>query len=63
MINWIKSLTTRKEIKILQKQVEDLKNDITSKQEVINKTNAYWKKKLYNLEAKMKKASNRHHEM
>jgi peptidoglycan hydrolase CwlO-like protein len=55
MLNWIKSLTKRNEIESLQKQVEELKNEISGKQEVINKTNAYWKKKLYNLEAKMKK--------
>lgn len=63
MINWIKSLINTKEIEGLQKQVEELKNDIASKQEVINKTNAYWKKKLYNLEAKMKKSPKRKSEL
>ena len=32
-----------------QKEVVELKKQLQSRQDVINKTNAYWKKKLYEI--------------
>jgi hypothetical protein len=55
MIEWFRSLlTTSKKIKELENQIEVLNDKITEKQEIINKTNAYWKKKLYNQNKKVK---------
>ena len=48
MITWLKNLlTNQKRVKQLESEIEVLNNKIDEKQEVINKTNAYWKKKLY----------------
>jgi peptidoglycan hydrolase CwlO-like protein len=48
MITWLKNLlTNQKKVKQLESEIEVLNNKIDEKQEVINKTNAYWKKKLY----------------
>lgn len=33
----------------LEEEVKELKTKLAEKQEVINKTNAYWKKKVYEL--------------
>lgn len=33
----------------LEKEIETLKSKLNEKQEHINKTNAYWKKKIYGL--------------
>lgn len=46
-IPWIK-------IKILEKENKDLKEKLIERQEIINKTNAYWKKKLYDVQKKAK---------
>jgi uncharacterized membrane protein (DUF106 family) len=55
MIKWFKSLfTNHKKVKELQKEVEVLNEKISEKQDIINKTNAYWKKKFYNQNKKVK---------
>lgn len=50
MLQMIKDLiSTRKQIiKDLEKEIEELKDKLQKRQEDINKTNAYWKKKLHN---------------
>ena len=57
MLNMIKDLiSTRKAvIKNLEKEIEELKDKLQKRQEDINKTNAYWKKKLHNLSQKQSK--------
>ncbi len=54
MIKWIKSLFSNKHEDLVA-EIELLKQKLSEKQEVINQTNAYWKKKLHNLQAKNKK--------
>lgn len=55
MIKWFKSLfTNHKKVKELENEIEILNDKINEKQEVINKTNAYWKKRLYNQNKKGK---------
>lgn len=57
MINWLKGLFTNyKKVKKLEKEVEVLNDKIIEKQEIINKTNAYWKKKIYNQTKKSKES-------
>ena len=54
-MKWFKSLfTSYKRVKELENQIEVLNDKITEKQEIINKTNAYWKKKLYSQNKKVK---------
>ena len=54
-MKWFKSLFTNyKRVKELENQIEVLNDKITEKQEIINKTNAYWKKKLYSQNKKPK---------
>ena len=33
----------------LRKEIEDLKDKLNERQDVINKTNAYWKKKMHQM--------------
>lgn len=48
MLNWIKkNLFAVRELRALEKENEALKAKLEEKQEHINKTNAYWKKKMY----------------
>lgn len=57
MINWLKGLfANHKKVKELRNEIEVLNNKINEKQEVINKTNAYWKKRLYNQNKKSKES-------
>lgn len=53
-MNWIKRLFSHKIIKDLEKEVELLKIEVDKRQEAINKTNAYWKKKMNELHKKQK---------
>lgn len=46
--------SNRQEIKKLQQEVEQLKQKLEERQEAINKTNAYWKKKMSELQRKQK---------
>jgi hypothetical protein len=55
MIKWLKSLLTNyKKVKELESEIEILNDKIDEKQDIINKTNAYWKKKLYHQNKKAK---------
>lgn len=57
MIKWIKNLFTNyKKVRKLESEIEVLNDKIDEKQEIINKTNAYWKKKLYYQNKKSKEA-------
>jgi hypothetical protein len=57
MIKWIQSLFTNyKKVKKLENEIEVLNDKIDEKQDIINKTNAYWKKKLYYQNKKSKEA-------
>jgi hypothetical protein len=47
MIEWIKKLLYSKKVDELKKENLELKKKILEKQEQINKTNAYWKKRFY----------------
>lgn len=48
MLNWIKkNLFAVRELRALEKENEALKAKLEEKQEHINKTNAYWKKKMH----------------
>lgn len=48
MIKFIKDLFGKKQkIKKLEEQLQECGNKLAERQEVINQTNAYWKKKLY----------------
>jgi len=42
-------LYTKKDVAKLEEEVKLLKKKLDEKQEVINQTNAYWKKKLYHV--------------
>lgn len=41
-------------VKVLEKENQDLRERLAERQEVINKTNAYWKKKMYDVQKKVK---------
>lgn len=45
-------------VKVLEKENNDLREKLVERQEVINKTNAYWKKKLYDVQKKAKSKNN-----
>jgi hypothetical protein len=47
MINWLTNLFGKNRIEELQKEIVDLKIKLQEKQEHIDKTNAYWKKRLH----------------
>ena len=53
-MNWIKRLFSSKKVKHLEKEIEILKAEVDKRQEAINKTNAYWKKKMNELHKKQK---------
>ena len=50
MINWIKKIfgksNLEKEVETLKQSLEECSNKLLEKQEHINTTNAYWKKKM-----------------
>lgn len=57
MIKWFKGLiTNHKKVKELEKEVVALNDKIVEKQDIINKTNAYWKKRFYNQNKKAKES-------
>lgn len=51
-MNWLKQLFTSRKIEELEDKIEELKNELEKRQEAINKTNAYWKKKMHELTRK-----------
>lgn len=57
MIKWLTNVFQGKRIKELEEQNETLRKKIDEKQEVINQTNAYWKRRLYNNNKKKNKES------
>ncbi len=54
MIKFIKNLFSNKCVD-LEKENQELKVKLAERQEVINQTNAYWKKKLHTEKSKNKK--------
>ena len=56
MINIIKKVFPYFRVKELTSEIEELKEKLVERQETINKTNAYWKKKLYHQNKKAKES-------
>lgn len=54
MFNWLTKLLPFKRIEQLEKENSELKEKLVERQEHINKTNAYWKKKINDLHRKNK---------
>lgn len=52
-MNWLKSLCGSKREEELEEQVRVLEAKLKERQEAINRTNAYWKRKLYELQGRM----------
>jgi hypothetical protein len=63
MLKFIKSLFNKTKITELEQENKELKDKLAKRQDVINETNAYWKKKLHALEAKKKRVKNPSHEL
>lgn len=63
MLKFINSLFNKSKITELEKENEELKDKLLKRQEAINETNAYWKKKLHVLESKMKKTKGPSHDI
>jgi hypothetical protein len=51
-MNWLKNLLPLQKIQQLEKEIELLKVELDKRQEAINKTNAFWKKKMHELSRK-----------
>lgn len=51
-MNWLKSICGSKREEELEKQVRVLEAKLKERQEAINRTNAYWKRKLYEVQGK-----------
>lgn len=54
MFKFISKMFTNSEIRDLKNQITDLKIKLEEKQEHINATNAYWKKKMFATKSKKK---------
>jgi len=52
MIKWIKDLFKSTRVKELEQHISVLERELLKRQEDINKTNAYWKRKMHNLKRK-----------
>lgn len=52
MIKWIKNLFKSIRVKELEQHIVVLEKELLKRQEDINKTNAYWKRKMHNLKRK-----------
>lgn len=52
MLKWLKDLLSAPRIKYLEREIEELRAKVVEKQIHIDKTNAYWKKKMYQKAAK-----------
>ena len=52
MIKWIKDLFKSTRVRELEQHVAVLERELLKRQEDINKTNAYWKRKIHNLKKK-----------
>lgn len=51
-MNWLRKLFCFHVVKELREENELLRQKLEERQDAINKTNAYWKKKFYNLNRK-----------
>lgn len=51
-MRWLQELFTSKKIQQLERKIEELKAELDKRQEAINKTNAYWKKKVHEMTRK-----------
>lgn len=51
-MSWIQKLFSFQKEKRLKKEIAELKTKLDERQEAINKTNAYWKKKVHELTRK-----------
>ena len=49
MSKWIKDLFKSTRVKELEQHISVLERELLKRQEDINKTNAYWKRKMHNL--------------
>ena len=49
MSKWIKDLFKSTRVKELEQHISFLERELLKRQEDINKTNAYWKRKMHNL--------------
>lgn len=52
MKKYLENILCSKKIKTLEEQIKVLQDKLADRQEVINKTNAYWKKKVAELNRK-----------
>lgn len=52
MLKWLSKVFPWAKIKVLEQQVTELKDKLAERQEAINKTNAYWKKKFREVNSK-----------
>lgn len=51
-MSWIKNILTPSKVKALKQQVRELEAKLEERQEAINKTNAYYKKKIHDMQRK-----------
>ena len=52
MIKWLKKKIGLEKIQELEQENKDLKDKLVEKQEHINKTNAYWKKRMFEMKTR-----------
>lgn len=52
MLKWLENIFGLKKIKKLESENKELKEKLIEKQEHINKTNAYWKKRMFELKTR-----------
>lgn len=57
MVKWIGKLFPCTRIKLLETENSQLREKLAEKQEHINKTNAYWKRRIQELSRKKTKSS------
>jgi|694.fasta_scaffold14722_20 hypothetical protein len=51
-LKWFKKTFNLKKIEQLESENKELKEKLVEKQEHINKTNAYWKKRMFDLKTR-----------
>lgn len=52
MLKWLSKFFPWAKVKVLEQEITVLKERLAERQEAINKTNAYWKKKIRELSNK-----------
>lgn len=55
-LSWLKKLLPFKKIEDLERENRELKDKLVERQEHINKTNAYWKRKMNDINNRAKKS-------